>query len=84
MITLPLVCTKFESTPSSHKNMLIQNCGADYHSDVNSAVFEKWVQELIHALKEYDRPVVCLDNAPYHSRILEKIQNSNLCLDVIK
>lgn len=63
----------------------IKECGADYHSDMNSAVFETWVKDkLIPALKQHQKPVVCLDNAPYHSRVFEKFPNTASRVEVIR
>lgn len=54
----------------------IENCNIDYHKNMDSTVFEKWFEEqLIPNLKPSS--AIVIDNAPYHSRIYEKIPNSS-------
>lgn len=43
----------------------------DYHQEMNSECFEEWLQEILPKLKPDS--VLVLDNAPYHSRKVEKI-----------
>ncbi|VDK44867.1 unnamed protein product [Cylicostephanus goldi] len=50
----------------------------DYHRDMDHVVFEDWVREAIPRMRivAAGRPLaLILDNAPYHSRQLEKIPN---------
>lgn len=43
----------------------------DYHEEMNSVTFQKWFEEkLLHNLP--DNSVIVMDNAPYHSVILDK------------
>lgn len=50
----------------------IANSSADYHSDMNHEIFEKWFQnQLVPNLPE--QSVIVMDNAPYHSKQKEKI-----------
>ncbi|KIH52199.1 hypothetical protein ANCDUO_17701 [Ancylostoma duodenale] len=48
----------------------------DYHRDMNHSMFEEWLQESIPHMLDVarGRPLsIVMDNAPYHSRQLEKI-----------
>lgn len=57
----------------SAKNLA--KCSADYHKDMDSNLFENWFEhDLIPNLDP--NSVIVLDNAPYHSRQLEKIPTS--------
>lgn len=47
------------------------NRTGDYHSDMNSEVFEKWFSDILIHIPE--KSVIVLDNASYHSRRREKI-----------
>ncbi|XP_050516388.1 uncharacterized protein LOC126891251 [Diabrotica virgifera virgifera] len=46
----------------------------DYHEDMNSDVFEQWLQRILPPLPQ--NAVIVLDNAPYHSRKYEKMPTS--------
>jgi hypothetical protein len=49
----------------------IQNCSADYHSDMNSTLFETWFQQqLIPHLPP--NSVIVMDSASYHSKLVYK------------
>ncbi len=67
------------------KNGFLKNCelvfrgkrvNDDYHKEMNSAVFEDWVQ---NKLLKYLPPksVIVMDNASYHSRISNKVPNNS-------
>lgn len=45
---------------------------ADFHKEMTGAVFEEWFTKILSKLKQ--NSVVVLDNAPYHSRKVEKYQ----------
>lgn len=48
-----------------------KNKSADYHDTMNSELFEKWMEEEL--LPKLERPsLIIMDNARYHSRLLEK------------
>ena len=48
----------------------MENGPADYHGSMNGAIFEKWFENCV--LKRLERSsVIVLDNASYHSRILD-------------
>lgn len=47
----------------------------DYHKDMNANVFEEWFAKILDILPE--NSVIVLDNAPYHSRKVEKIPTTN-------
>lgn len=48
----------------------------DYHNSMNSDNFEKWFEhQLIPNLEEPS--LIIMDNAPYHSRLVEKIPNQS-------
>ncbi|KIH51063.1 hypothetical protein ANCDUO_18854, partial [Ancylostoma duodenale] len=52
----------------------------DYHRDMNHSMFEGWLRECIPRMQHVaaGRPVaVFIDNAPYHSRQLEKIPTNS-------
>lgn len=51
------------------------NRTGDYHSDMNSEVFEKWFSDILALIPE--KSVIVLDNASYHSRRREKIPCSS-------
>lgn len=52
-----------------------KNKSADYHDNMNSELFEKWMgEQLLPRLKKPS--LIIMDNARYHSRFLEKIPNS--------
>jgi hypothetical protein len=46
----------------------------DYHEEMNAAIFENWFSDILPRLEE--DAVVVMNNAPYHSRNLEKIPNT--------
>lgn len=46
----------------------------DYHEEMDGQSFEKWFEGKLPKLEE--NSIVVLDNAPYHSRKMEKIPNS--------
>ncbi|XP_050500824.1 uncharacterized protein LOC126880805 [Diabrotica virgifera virgifera] len=47
---------------------------SDYHEDMNSDVFEKWFSSILTLVDPGS--VIVMDNAPYHSRRVEKIPTS--------
>lgn len=47
----------------------------DYHEDMNAERFEEWLQHILPNLRE--NAVIVLDNAPYHSRKLNKPPTAN-------
>ena len=47
----------------------------DYHEEMNSECFEEWLKNILPNLKP--NAVLVLDNAPYHSRKVERIPTSN-------
>lgn len=51
----------------------------DYHKNMNGEIFKKWVEDqLLPALNAMDgKCVVVMDNAPYHSMLVDKPPNSN-------
>ncbi|KAF8371988.1 hypothetical protein PRIPAC_73879 [Pristionchus pacificus] len=56
--------------------------GGDYHKEMNSEEFEKYIQnvfkELVKEAEERElRPVLLMDNASYHSRVLDKMPTTN-------
>ena len=55
---------------------------ADYHGSMKSDIFENWFEECL--LKRLEEPsVIVLDNAPYHSRLLNPKPNSSWKKDKI-
>ncbi|KAJ8961522.1 hypothetical protein NQ318_014772 [Aromia moschata] len=52
----------------------ISQSSADYHEDMTANLFEEWFSEQLLP-KIPPKSVIVMDNAPYHSRILNKIQN---------
>lgn len=47
----------------------------DYHSQMNSQIFHDWFQNMLQLL---DEPcVIVMDNAPYHSVLVENVPKSN-------
>lgn len=53
----------------------IQNCSADYHCDMDSALFETWFQQqLLPGLPPGS--VIVMDNASYHSKLMNKAPTS--------
>lgn len=46
----------------------------DYHEDMNAEVFEKWFSSVL--VRVEPGSVIVIDNAPYHSRQVEKIPTS--------
>lgn len=47
----------------------------DYHEDMNSAVFENWFSAVLEKLP--DDAIIIMDNAPYHSRKVEKLPSTS-------
>lgn len=47
----------------------------DYHHDMNGDVFEEWFAKVLDKIP--DDSVIVMDNAPYHSRKIEKVPNTN-------
>ena len=47
----------------------------DYHSQMNSEVFKSWFTQMLKNLEEPS--LVVLDNAPYHSTLIENFPKSN-------
>ncbi|KAJ8911357.1 hypothetical protein NQ315_011650 [Exocentrus adspersus] len=59
-----------------------KNKSADYHDNMNSELFEKWMEEqLLPRLKKPS--LIVMDNARYHSRLMEKIPNTQSTKDEI-
>lgn len=51
----------------------LKECHADYHSDMNGEVFEDWFEKsLLQNLPKDKKCVIVMDNAKYHSRLVEK------------
>jgi hypothetical protein len=48
---------------------------ADYHESMDSRYFEEWFDMLLRSLEQ--PTVILLDNAPYHSRIVNKQPSSS-------
>ncbi|KAL4101216.1 hypothetical protein QTP88_021236 [Uroleucon formosanum] len=48
---------------------------ADYHSQMNAEIFQKWFVELLNNLEELS--VIVMDNASYHSTLVENYPKSN-------
>lgn len=46
----------------------------DYHEDMNAEVFEKWFASVLERVEPGS--VIVIDNAPYHSRRVEKLPTS--------
>jgi transposase len=60
----------------------ITKSSADYHEDMTADLFEKWfVEQLLPNIPP--NSVIVMDNASYHSRILNKIPNNNTKKDEI-
>lgn len=54
----------------------IKDSSLDYHEDTTAELFENWFQN--HLLKNIpDHSVIVMDNASYHSRLLQKAPNSS-------
>lgn len=49
------------------------NKGGDYHKEMNAEVFEDWFKKIINLIEPHS--VIVMDNAPYHSRRLERVPN---------
>ncbi|XP_045452758.1 uncharacterized protein LOC123661864 [Melitaea cinxia] len=47
----------------------------DYHKEMNSDEYEKWLKNILPKLKE--NSVLVIDNAPYHTRKLESLPTSS-------
>jgi hypothetical protein len=52
----------------------------DYHRTINGDLFKNWVEnQLIPVLRELSgKTVIIMDNAPYHSVVLNKLPTSNV------
>lgn len=60
----------------------IKKCSADYHEDMTANLFEKWFgEQLLPNIPQ--NSVIVMDNASYHSRLLNKIPNNNTKKDDI-
>jgi hypothetical protein len=59
------------------KQVFRSNTGntADYHSQMNAEIFQKWFVELLNNLEEPS--VIVMDNASYHSTLVENYPKSN-------
>lgn len=55
-------------------NMFESRKTGDYHEDMTAEVFEKWFSETLTLIEPGS--VIVLDNAPYHSRQIEKLPTS--------
>ncbi|CAJ0589553.1 unnamed protein product [Cylicocyclus nassatus] len=58
----------------------MRDLDGDYHKDMNSDLFEMWLTEAIpHMIRRANgkRVSLVVDNAPYHSRQLEKIPTTS-------
>lgn len=51
--------------------------GDDYHNEMNAETYEKWFKEQLVPYLPNKPCVIVMDNAPYHSRLLEKCPNLN-------
>ncbi|MCP4492375.1 MAG: hypothetical protein GY820_34465 [Gammaproteobacteria bacterium] len=51
---------------------------ADYHADMDAEYFEQWTNDLISSIKStiHGSTVVVMDNAPYHSRKIQRAPTS--------
>ena len=49
-------------------------CSGDYHQEMNSDVFKEWFINLLRGLEE--PCVIVMDNASYHSSLMEKIPST--------
>ncbi|KAJ8980357.1 hypothetical protein NQ317_019244 [Molorchus minor] len=59
-----------------------KNKRADYHDNMTSQLFEKWMAEEL--LPRLEKPsLIVMDNARYHYRLLEKSPNSSSTKDEI-
>ncbi|XP_072949967.1 uncharacterized protein [Epargyreus clarus] len=47
----------------------------DYHREMNSKVFEEWFSRTLEKLEP--NSIIVMDNAPYHSRRLERVPSMN-------
>lgn len=54
----------------------------DYHSEMNAVTFEEWFSKILELLPP--NAVIVMDNAPYHSRKIEKCPTSTWRKDDIK
>lgn len=58
---------------------LIVRCNSgstqDYHPPMNATIFEKWYLQMLMNLEEPS--IIIMDNAPYHSSLLEEYPKSN-------
>lgn len=53
-----------------------KNKSADYHDNMNSELFEKWLEE--NFLPKLERPsLIIMDNARYHCRLSENVPNTS-------
>lgn len=53
-----------------------KNKSADYHDNMNSTLFEKWLEEQL--LPRLEKPsLLVIDNAKYHSRLSENVPNAS-------
>ncbi|XP_050295356.1 uncharacterized protein LOC126735393 [Anthonomus grandis grandis] len=55
-------------------NVFESKKSGDYHQDMNSDVFEKWFSSVLRLVEPGS--VIVIDNAPYHSRRVEKLPTS--------
>jgi hypothetical protein len=74
---------------AGHKNGFLKGCDyflhskiehRDYHRTINGDLFKNWVEnQLIPALRELSgKTVIIMNNAPYHSVVLNKLPTSNV------
>ena len=54
----------------------------DYHTEMDGDYFENWFSKILPLFE--DNSVIVLDNAPYHSRKVEKVPNSSWTKDKTK
>lgn len=61
----------------------IKTCSLDYHQDMSATLFENWFENTLIPKLEANS-VIVLDNAPYHSRLENKIPNSSSTKETIQ
>lgn len=53
----------------------VKSSNADYHTEMNSAVYMKWFKDFLLLLEEPS--IIILDNASYHTKVLNPVPNTN-------
>lgn len=76
-----MMASSFSSTSISTERLYL-HLFADYHYDMNRKVFQDWCENVLQPKLPKERNlVIAIDNAKYHSRLVERTPSINMKKD---